>query len=195
MGGLIDSEAIFRWERAAGNWFNERGGFPWLLAGPLVAPSLLPHPGRRVGIGPRIEDISVGKWGARPRRAQELKQPEVRSGLVDRPWIEIRFTAPNAQQIFLRLVECASRLPDDRDDLILRRLTAVRFRFADLLDQTFSNPSRSRSMPNGHPMAIPFAHSFDDGPGGEPGYHLGRAVWFFAKVGISRHPEQHDHSP
>jgi hypothetical protein len=44
-------------------------------------------------------------------------------------------------------------------------------------------------------MAIPFAHSFDDGTGGEPGYHLGRAVWLFAKVGISRHPELHDHSP
>ena len=71
-------------------------------------------------IGDRVEYFSICKWGTRPGRAEELKQPEVRAIRIHRVWIEIRFAATNAKQIFLRLAECASRLSDDRDDLIFR---------------------------------------------------------------------------
>ena len=94
-----------------------------------------------MGIGDWIENVSIRKWCTRPRRAEELKQAEVRAIRIHRAWIEIRFAATNAKQIFLRLGEGASRLPDDGDDLVLRRgLLPIWRRCADLLDQTFSNP-------------------------------------------------------
>src|SRR5215210_5444195 len=48
-----------------------------LLARPLVPPALLPHPGRRAGIGIWIENVSITKRCACPGRAEELKQAEV----------------------------------------------------------------------------------------------------------------------
>src|SRR5215204_1446098 len=131
-----------RWSaRAIGSdyWCNVGGGAARLLAGPLATPSLLPHPGRGTGVGHRIEDISIGKRGPRPCRLQELKESEVRSGLIDRTRIEVRFTTANANQVFLRLTERASRLLDDLDDLGLSCelpsvIASVRSLFIDFLE-------------------------------------------------------------
>src|SRR5215217_4287124 len=121
-----------------------------LLARPLVAPALLPHPGCGMGISNRIENVPIRKWCGRPGRTEELKQAEVGAIRIHRAGIEVRLAAANPQQIFLRLGEGASRLPDDGDDLLLRRwLMTVRRRFADLLDQTVRNPPRGLSMTHG----------------------------------------------
>src|SRR5688572_21021737 len=62
-----------------------------LLAHPLVAPALPPHPGGGVGVGDRIEDVSRGEGRRRPGRAVELEEPEPRALRVDRSRIQHRF--------------------------------------------------------------------------------------------------------
>src|SRR5215213_1164875 len=88
-----------------------------LLAYPLPASALRPHPGGGVGAGTGVEDVVLGERGAKPGSRLELEQPVRPARFVDRRRHQIGLTAGHAHHVLARLSVAVSGVIDDGDQL------------------------------------------------------------------------------
>lgn len=89
-----------------------------LLAGPLVAPSVVPHPGGGVRVRHRIEDVLIGVWRGGPGARHELEQATRAAAPVHGVWIEVGLAAGDPQHIFAGLPIGIRRRVDNANDAV-----------------------------------------------------------------------------
>src|SRR5688500_14239060 len=70
-----------------------------LLAHPTALLPFVPHPSRRIGVGPGIVDVVLAVGGAGVGAGHELAEPVVGATAADRARIETRLAARDSQHV------------------------------------------------------------------------------------------------